>query len=218
MKKIVILNKDLNSYQNLLKQTTIDYLSYNQKILNNDYLHVGEKVYSRQQIINEIKNNTEFGINYLKEIIETTIKQLSLKNQNKKRENLYTEKELHNICLKMMCKFGEHVSKTITGQKLEMIDKLMQNEKEIENWFNEFKRKNQKYILRAEALIDIQKFIKVVKDKITYDEINIENFEFSSILTLDELISILKNIDDCHVMSQTIAYDYNFTGIRNYNI
>jgi hypothetical protein len=53
----------------------------------------------------------------------------------------YSEEELKTISLKMMCNFGEHISKEITGNKLEMIGELMKINSLIEKWFNDFKKK-----------------------------------------------------------------------------
>lgn len=55
-------------------------------------------------------------------------------------KTMYSEEELHTICLKMMCLFGEHVAKTITGNNIEMVGELMKINTTIEKWFNNNKK------------------------------------------------------------------------------
>ena len=80
------------------------------------------------------------------------------------------------------------------------------------------------YKLRAECSNDVMKFIekahghmenfKMERDKQFPDV----DFEFESKLNLDEIILILRDIDDGHVMVQTVKPIKEYTGERNYEL
>lgn len=50
--------------------------------LDDDYLHAGQKTYTRREIATEIENETEFGIQWLTTSIEVTLDTLA--RQSKK--------------------------------------------------------------------------------------------------------------------------------------
>jgi hypothetical protein len=54
---------------NKLKIDLIKKLTHNEQIADDKYLVVGNKSYSRRDIANEIKNETEFGIEFLNNMI-----------------------------------------------------------------------------------------------------------------------------------------------------
>ncbi len=78
------------------------------------------------------------------------------------------------------------------------------------------------YKLRAECSQDVAEFIqnvhsqlksfKMIKD----DELPDVYFEFETELALDEIILTLKDIEDSHVMFQTVQPIEKYTGERNY--
>lgn len=80
------------------------------------------------------------------------------------------------------------------------------------------------YKLRAECSNDVMRFIenahghmegfKMERDKRFPDV----DFEFESNLNLEEIISILRLIDDGHVMVQTVKPTGEYTGRRNYDL
>jgi hypothetical protein len=80
------------------------------------------------------------------------------------------------------------------------------------------------YKLRAESLNDVVQFIQneyshmknfnMKRDELFPDV----DFEFETDLTLDEIIFKLKNINDSHVMYQTIKPINEYTGSRNYEL
>lgn len=81
-----------------------------------------------------------------------------------------------------------------------------------------------KYKLRAECSNDVARFImnahslmtnfKMQKD----DELPDVEFEFETELALDEIIMTLQDIDDSHVMYQTIQPIEKYTGERDYDL
>lgn len=82
-----------------------------------------------------------------------------------------------------------------------------------------------KYKLRAECSRDIQRFFEMVNPKQVgkFKMIGSSKFPdveliFKSKLKLNELISILSKIEDCHVMVETINLKSNYTGERDYNL
>jgi hypothetical protein len=80
------------------------------------------------------------------------------------------------------------------------------------------------YKLRAESLNDVVEFIQneyshmknfnMKRDELLPDV----DFEFETDLTLDAIIFKLKNINDSHVMYQTIKPINEYTGARNYEL
>lgn len=54
---------------NKLKVDLIEKLTQNKQLTDAKYLVVGNKSYSRQEIATEIKNETEFGIDFLTNMI-----------------------------------------------------------------------------------------------------------------------------------------------------
>jgi hypothetical protein len=80
------------------------------------------------------------------------------------------------------------------------------------------------YKLRAESLNDVVQFIQneyshmknfnMKRDELFPDV----DFEFETDLTLDEIIFKLKNINDSHIMYQTIKPINEYTGTRNYEL
>jgi hypothetical protein len=81
-----------------------------------------------------------------------------------------------------------------------------------------------KYKLRAECSNDVAQFImnahsqmtkfKMQKDK----ELPDIEFEFETELALDEIIMTLQDIDDSHVMYQTVQPIEKYTGERDYDL
>jgi hypothetical protein len=81
-----------------------------------------------------------------------------------------------------------------------------------------------KYKLRAECSKDVVGFLNnvhsqlssfsLIKDK----ELPDVEFEFETDLALDEIILILKDLDDAHVMYQTVKLIDEYTGERNYEL
>ena len=76
--------------------------------------------------------------------------------------------------------------------------------------------------LRAECLEDIHNFLKFINNShisefIISQKLNSDiELEFKSVLLLKEIIEILKNIPDSHVMVQTVSELEFYNGIRNY--
>lgn len=77
-----------------------------------------------------------------------------------------------------------------------------------------------KYKLRAECIMDITRIIDVAgvhmnnfkMDK--HKDLPDAEFEFDIDLELSEIIAILKNIPDSHVMYETVKPIEEYTGIR----
>lgn len=62
-------------------QLVKDLLSFTER-LDDDYLHCGEKTYTRRELANEIENETEFGIEWLSTSIEVTLNNLAKQSKN----------------------------------------------------------------------------------------------------------------------------------------
>lgn len=81
-----------------------------------------------------------------------------------------------------------------------------------------------KYKLRAECVMDILRIIEVAGIHMTYlkmvkhKDLPDTEFEFEIDLELSEIITILKNIPDSHVMYQTVKPIGQYTGERDTDI
>jgi len=80
------------------------------------------------------------------------------------------------------------------------------------------------YKLRAESTTDVVNFIKTAHELLINFKLESAPltpdvyFEFETDLSLDEIILILKEIEDSHVMYQTLNTLESFTGLRNYDL
>ena len=84
--------------------------------------------------------------------------------------------------------------------------------------------KTTRYKLRAECKQDIDVFIgnnnpavSILNSKSLGDMGDVE-LEFESTHSKDQLIAILKNQSDGHVMLQTLEQQHLYTGIRDYSL
>ena len=81
-----------------------------------------------------------------------------------------------------------------------------------------------KYKLRAECSNDVVLFIQNTHSQmlnfsmVKYPELPDVDFEFETELALEEIILILKDIEDSHVMYQTVKPIEEYTGDRDYNL
>lgn len=83
-----------------------------------------------------------------------------------------------------------------------------------------------KYKLRAESSTDVMNFLDVIYLKlISFSMMRIDhNFpndvvlEFETELNLKEIISYLRDIEDSHVMYQTVKPIMEYTGERDYEM
>jgi len=76
--------ENINELSLKLKNELINDLMTSPRNLDVEYLHVGMKVYSRRELANEIKNETEFGLEWLATSITVAINIIakdSLKNK-----------------------------------------------------------------------------------------------------------------------------------------
>lgn len=81
------------------------------------------------------------------------------------------------------------------------------------------------YKFRAECTNDVDRFIdllKTVQDSFISIERKLDpeftevDVEFSSMLNIDEIREIIRNLDDGHVMIETLNYAHEYTGDRYY--
>jgi hypothetical protein len=71
----------MNDYYNKLKQEIINYLENEPLSLDEPYIFNGTKKWTKRELINEITNNTEIGIDFVNQLII-----LSLDLLNRKKE------------------------------------------------------------------------------------------------------------------------------------
>ena len=89
---------------------------------------------------------------------------------------------------------------------------------------NKNQGKGTTYKLRAECSQDVSSFIaKAHMQMQTFSMIKIDylqdcEFVFESNLTLNEIVYVLKDLVDCHVMYQTVKPIDEFTGERNFEM
>lgn len=81
-----------------------------------------------------------------------------------------------------------------------------------------------KYRLRAESSNDVSLFIQKTHwrmnsfSMLKYNKLPDIDFQFETDLKLEEIILILKDIEDSHVMYQTVKPIEEYTGDRDYNL
>lgn len=56
-----------------LQNEVVNYLTQNEQILDDKYLQIGSRNYSRREIASEIEHKTEFGINLLARVMMLSI-------------------------------------------------------------------------------------------------------------------------------------------------
>lgn len=84
--------------------------------------------------------------------------------------------------------------------------------------------KTMKYKLRAECSNDVAQFIMKAHSQMTNfkmqkdEELPDVEFDFETELAIDEIIMTLQDIDDSHVMYQTVQPIDKYTGERDYNL
>ena len=73
----VINFEPINSLTNKLKKQLINSLKINDDVMNDPYLTIDEKTYTKKEIINEIQNETEIGIKLITNVLMATIDYMS---------------------------------------------------------------------------------------------------------------------------------------------
>lgn len=78
--------------------------------------------------------------------------------------------------------------------------------------------------MRAEVIDDVLLFVSNAPRRLTGFKVHQQSgfhdveFEFETESTLDEIIKTLSEIDDAHVMYQTVQPIEHYTGERNYDL
>lgn len=91
-----------------------------------------------------------------------------------------------------------------------------------------FHEKPKRYKLRAECFADIVRFMNKLRGEESVDVLSVNPVDgaesyperellFTSRLRISTLRAILLDVDDCHVMFETLELENNYTGIRDYS-